>query len=253
MQQEHRLALTKNYVLLVNETPVDEIMDHLVQEQIVNEEQREFIAHHATRKARTRALLNLLPRRGPKAFYAFCYALLSKKRNDLVMVLTDEETEDMEVCFPEHSRFHLGGDVYLKAEQDGITLAGQKGEIYFPLVRWVKLQYTMDDIDEAVHYLKHNRYASLDRHLGGNVYVTAESPALSLNIRHYYWCEDNRYSTSDGITLDFEQYEKLKEADRMLADIVSGLKNTLPCEFSHQNVEGAMYCSECSPNGPDTL
>ena len=36
----------------------------------------------------------------------------------------------------------------------------------------------------------------------------------------------------------------------MLADVVPGLKNTLPCEFSHQNVEGAMYCSECSPNGP---
>jgi hypothetical protein len=41
---EHRLALTKNYVLLVNKTPVDDILDELRQQQIVNEEQREFIA-----------------------------------------------------------------------------------------------------------------------------------------------------------------------------------------------------------------
>ena len=29
------------------------------------------------------------------------------------------------------------------------------------------------------------------------------------------------------------------------------LKNMLPCQFTHQNVEGAIYCSECNPNGPD--
>ena len=40
MQREHRLTLTKNYVLLVNETLVDEILDELRQQQIVNEEQR---------------------------------------------------------------------------------------------------------------------------------------------------------------------------------------------------------------------
>jgi hypothetical protein len=48
MQREHRLALTKKYVLLVNETPVDDILDELRQQQIVNEEQREFIARHST-------------------------------------------------------------------------------------------------------------------------------------------------------------------------------------------------------------
>ena len=40
MQQEHRLALTNNYVLLVNETLVDDILDELRQQQIVDEEQR---------------------------------------------------------------------------------------------------------------------------------------------------------------------------------------------------------------------
>ena len=53
MQQEHRLALTKNYELLVNETPVDDILDELHQKQIVDEEQREFIARQPTQKGKT--------------------------------------------------------------------------------------------------------------------------------------------------------------------------------------------------------
>ena len=40
MQSEYKLALTKNFALLVNETPVDDILDELRQQQIVNEEQR---------------------------------------------------------------------------------------------------------------------------------------------------------------------------------------------------------------------
>ena len=110
MQREHRLALTKTYVLLVNETPVDEILDEFRQQQIVNEEQREFIARHSTHKGRTRALLELLPRRGPKAFHAFCYVLLTRNKNNLVSVLTHPVKEDIEVCFSDYSSFHLGGE-----------------------------------------------------------------------------------------------------------------------------------------------
>jgi hypothetical protein len=72
MQQEHKLTLTKHYVLLVNETSVYNILDELRQQQIVDEDQREFIARQPTQKGRTRALLKLLLRKGPKAFHAFC-------------------------------------------------------------------------------------------------------------------------------------------------------------------------------------
>ena len=279
MQREHRLALTKNYRLLVQQTPVDDIMDELVQRRIVSGEQREYIAHRPTRQDRTRTLLALLPRRGPQAFQAFCQALLSNKRDDLVMVITDankEDTdvccpdqedmdvccpeqedmevccpnqEDMEMCCPNQSSFDLGRSVFLKADREGITLKDQKSEVYFTLVRWVKLQHIIDDIDEAVRYLEeHNRYASLDEHLGGNVYVTAESPALTLDIRHYTWKDDKQYPSSHGITLDFQQYKTLKKVDSILGDVIPDLNKTLPCEFSHQNPEGTMYCSECSPN-----
>jgi hypothetical protein len=50
---QHRIAHAKNYALLVNKTPVDDILDELRQQKIVNEEQREFIARHSTHKGRT--------------------------------------------------------------------------------------------------------------------------------------------------------------------------------------------------------
>ena len=77
---------------------------------------------HSTQKGRASALLELLPRRGPKAFHAFCHALLARNKNELVSVIIDPEKEDMEVCFPDYSSFHLGGEVYLKAEREEITL-----------------------------------------------------------------------------------------------------------------------------------
>jgi hypothetical protein len=33
MQSEHKLALTKNYVLLVNESPVDDILDKIIKKK----------------------------------------------------------------------------------------------------------------------------------------------------------------------------------------------------------------------------
>jgi hypothetical protein len=120
-------------------------------------------------------------------------------------------------------------------------------DIYFPLVRWVQLQTTRGYIDDVVHYLENNRYTSLDVHLGAIVLVTAESPALHLDIRHYYWMNNKRHPSSLGVSLDFERYQKLKEVDRVLPDIVPDLKKTLLFQLMHQNVESAMYCSECNP------
>ena len=37
-------------------------------------------------------------------------------------MLTGPEKEDMVVCFPEHSSFYLGGEVYLRSEKEEITL-----------------------------------------------------------------------------------------------------------------------------------
>ena len=104
----------------------------------------------------------------------------------MVSVLTDPEKEDMEVCFPDYSSFPRGGEVYLRAEREEITLKQGAIEMCFPLIHWKQVEYVLDDIDEAVHCLSHNRYASLKRHIGGNVYVSAESPTLTIDIRHHW-------------------------------------------------------------------
>jgi hypothetical protein len=59
------------------------------------------------------------------------------------------------------------------------------------------------------------------------------------------------HPTRQGVTLDFKQYDKLKDVDKVLPTLLPELKNVLPCQFTHQNIEGAIYCSECNPNGPD--
>jgi hypothetical protein len=47
-------------------------------------------------------------------------------------VLTDPEKEDMEVYFPDYSRFHLGGEMYLRAKREEITLKQGAIEMCFP-------------------------------------------------------------------------------------------------------------------------
>ena len=101
-------------------------------------------------------------------------------------MVTDPEKEDMVVCFLDYSSFHLGGEMYLRAEREEITLKQGAIEMCFPLIRWTQLEYVLDDIDEIVHCLSHNRYTSLKKHIGGNVYVSAENPALTTDIRHHW-------------------------------------------------------------------
>ena len=50
MQREHHQALTKNYVLLVNERPVGKVLDELVQNKIKDDEMREFIPDCRTKR-----------------------------------------------------------------------------------------------------------------------------------------------------------------------------------------------------------
>ena len=135
-------------------------------------------------------------------------------------MLTNPDTEDVEMGFPEvdegayQPRHRRNGNVFSgtfefsfgrKPIPDCRTKRNPADKntmsnIYFPLVRWVQLQTTWGYIDDAVHYLEHNKYTSLDVHLGANVFVTAESPALHLDIRHYYRMNDKRHPSSPWIS-----------------------------------------------------
>jgi hypothetical protein len=49
-------------------------------------------------------------------------------------VREDQDSENMDVFFPDHSTFHLG-DVYLDVTKDGVTLKNGKRTVYFPVIR----------------------------------------------------------------------------------------------------------------------
>ena len=85
------------------------------------------------------------------------------------------------------------------------------------------------------------------------MFTLVQSPALTIDICHHWLFPVDLFMhpPPQGVTLDFEQYDKLKDVDKVLPTLLQELKNMLPCQFTHQNVEGATYCSECHPNGPD--
>jgi hypothetical protein len=179
---------------------------------------------------------------------------LTRNKNELVSVLTDPEKEDMEVCFPEYSSFHLVDRIYLKVDGDHIELKRGMMVVEFPLIRWKMFETYLEDVDEAVEQIRNNRYSSVIEHLGGNVYVTVDNNNKTdccVDIR-YHWCsliDHKMYPTPQELFLTFEQFDKLKDVTKVLPDLIPDLNTTLPCCMSHQNVEGAIYCGECNPDG----
>ena len=91
----------------------------------------------------------------------------------------------------------------------------------FPLIRWKQLEYAFYDIDKVVHCLSHSRYVSLKRHIGGNAYVSAESPALIIDIRDHWLSPIDLFMPH---LMDFEQYHKLNDVDKVLPTLLSELR-----------------------------
>ena len=117
MNSQNRLSLTENCVKLVKETPTEKVIPYIVESGILSEEMSEYIVNQPTRAVRARAIMELLPRRGPKAFDVFCQTLMELERDGLVSVLTHLEKEDMEICYSQYSKFNLGGGVHLEVDK----------------------------------------------------------------------------------------------------------------------------------------
>lgn len=79
--------LTKNFVRLVAETPVEEVIPYLQEKRILSIEHVEDILYQNTEKNKVRQLLMTLIRRGPKAFPTVVEALRLTDSNSLVELL----------------------------------------------------------------------------------------------------------------------------------------------------------------------
>ncbi|XP_027984798.2 caspase-2 isoform X6 [Eptesicus fuscus] len=83
MHPDHQEALKKNRVLLAKQLLLSELLEHLLEQDIITFEMREHIQAKVGSFSQNVELLNLLPKRGPHAFDAFCVALRETKQGHL--------------------------------------------------------------------------------------------------------------------------------------------------------------------------
>lgn len=75
MKKVDRKLLLKNRLSLVEDIEANDITSHLYQDGVITENDREKVEVQKTRRDRIEFLLDLLPRKGPKAFDQFCHVL----------------------------------------------------------------------------------------------------------------------------------------------------------------------------------
>ncbi|XP_063818732.1 caspase-2 isoform X2 [Pseudophryne corroboree] len=91
MQERHKDALIKLRVALVQEMVPDELVEHLVSKKILTPFMQEKIQCKGVSYRQNSTLLDLLPRRGPKAFTIFCTALRDTGQEHLAEQLEEQE------------------------------------------------------------------------------------------------------------------------------------------------------------------
>ncbi|XP_067998187.1 caspase-2 isoform X1 [Melanerpes formicivorus] len=87
MQRCHQEALKKNRVTLAKELVLKELMEHMIEKDIITMEMMEMIQAKSGSFSQNTEFLNLLPKRGPNAFSAFCEALRETKQQHLEAVI----------------------------------------------------------------------------------------------------------------------------------------------------------------------
>ena len=84
----HRTALRSNRVCLVqNPHEVSTVLQHLITDKILTDDMKESILVKPTRSAKVGALLDILPKRGCKAFDRFVWALIQSGQYDCAKAL----------------------------------------------------------------------------------------------------------------------------------------------------------------------
>ncbi|KAM5255319.1 caspase-2 isoform 2-T2 [Ctenodactylus gundi] len=83
MHPDHQETLKRNRVVLAKQLLPNELLEHLLEKDIITLEMRELIQAKVGNFSQNVELLNLLPKRGPEAFDAFCLALRETKQGHL--------------------------------------------------------------------------------------------------------------------------------------------------------------------------
>ncbi|NWI66378.1 CASP2 protein, partial [Todus mexicanus] len=111
MQRCHQEALKKNRVMLAKQLVLKELMEHMIEKDVITAEMMETIQAKSGSFSQNVEFLNLLPKRGPNAFSAFCEALRETKQQHLeAMILKTASNLShgfarLEHCYGSNLRF----------------------------------------------------------------------------------------------------------------------------------------------------
>jgi hypothetical protein len=106
--------------------------------------------------------------------------------------------------------------------------------VEFSLIRWKMFETYLEDVDEAVEQIRNNRYSSVIEHMGGNMYLNVDNNDkmdCCVDIR-YRWCsliDYKRYPAPQGLSLTFEQFDKLTDVAKVLPDLIPDLNFIVTC------------------------
>ncbi|KAL4226571.1 hypothetical protein ACF0H5_014556 [Mactra antiquata] len=93
MENTHRESLRKNWIFLIDNIEVDELLDHLYGESVFTQDMCEQIKAQTTRKDQVTHLLFTLQRRGPLAFSKFLAGLEATSQKFIADKLTQTVSE----------------------------------------------------------------------------------------------------------------------------------------------------------------
>ncbi|NXQ32204.1 CASP2 protein, partial [Alaudala cheleensis] len=103
MRRCHQEALKKNRVMLAKQLVLNVLVEHMVEKDIITTEMVEMIQAKSGSFDRNVEFLNLLPKRGPNAFSAFCEALRETQQQHLeAMILKTMSNLSHEIARLEH-------------------------------------------------------------------------------------------------------------------------------------------------------
>ena len=103
MLEEHRNIITSHRADLVKDLEPSKVLNYLF--DCLYEDDREYVKAQGTRGDRAEELIDMIPRRGPKAFQCFVTALYKRQRH-LAIPLIQESGIDI-------SSFEGGKDILL--------------------------------------------------------------------------------------------------------------------------------------------
>lgn len=98
MEQVHRTAIRKSWTTIINSLTSDQIIsvsDYLTEQNILTMAMREEIECEPRTSSKTRSLLNIIQKRGPRAFEALVDSLLRSGANHVTSVLLSNAGESV--------------------------------------------------------------------------------------------------------------------------------------------------------------